>query len=177
MQCLVCGGSYVESSERYIYKDPVVGDISVDGLKFYRCDKCGDVLFTPEILDVIEKQVKERKEQLIGSLPIRDFVTTTETAKLLGVSRQALNKNQRIKKGFIHQTTFGENVAYVRKSVIQFRRTGDGRYPLYINKFKVYSLLPSGWKQASYIQKQFSSSTNIDFKTARLVGKVLSYGK
>jgi hypothetical protein len=142
MQCLECGGSYVESSERYIYKDPVVGDIPVQGLKFYRCNKCGDVLFTTEILDAIEKQVTERKEQLIGSLPIHDFVTAAETARLLGVSRQALNKNRRIKRGFIHQTIFGDNIVYVKKSVLQYRRTCDGRYPLHINNCEEKYLTP-----------------------------------
>jgi len=130
MRCLECGGSYVESSERYIYQDPVVGNISVQGVKFYRCDKCGDVLFTPEMLDVIETIIKERKHQFINNLPIRDFITAKETAKLLGVSRQALNKNRRIKKGFVHQTTLGENTVYVKKSVVQYQRSGDGRYPL-----------------------------------------------
>ena len=115
MQCLECGGSYVENSERYIYKDPVVGDISVQGLKFYRCEKCDGVLFTLEMSYAIDKAISERKNQLIGNLPIRDFITASETARLLGVSRQALNKNRRIKRGFIHQTILGENIVYVKK--------------------------------------------------------------
>jgi predicted nucleotidyltransferase len=130
MQCLECGGSYVESSERYVYKDFIVGDIAVQGKKFYRCNKCGDVLFTLEMSCALDEAIHERKQQLIGSLPIRDFITATKTAKLLGVTRQALNKNRRIKKGFIHQTTLGDNTVYVKRSVMRYKRTGDGRYPL-----------------------------------------------
>lgn len=175
MKCYECGGSYIESSSQFSYKDEVVGEVHVHGFKYYRCAKCGDVLFSPEMLDAIEIAVNERKHQLISNLPIQDFITTAETARLLGISRQALNKNRRIKNGFIHYTNFGDSVVYVKKSVIQFRRTGDGRYPLFSAMFKNYSLLPLPWKQMCYVQKFSTFTTHTKFNTAQRVGKVLNY--
>jgi len=58
-------------------------------------------------------------------------VTSSEAARILDISRQALHKNRRIKNGFIFHTRFGNGIVYLRKSVELFKETGDGRYPLW----------------------------------------------
>lgn len=135
-----CGGSYIESADIFTLDDPIVGNITISGIKYYSCDKCKSVLFSIEMSKAIEKAINERKQELINNLPVQDFISAKETSELLGISRQALHKNRRVNNGFIHQTRFGENVVYVRQSVIQYRRTGDGRYPLSANNKKLYQI-------------------------------------
>ena len=46
MNCLKCGGTYIEKSGNYVLIDPYVGKIIVHGVTYYRCDKCKDVLYS-----------------------------------------------------------------------------------------------------------------------------------
>jgi hypothetical protein len=131
MRCYQCGGTYIETSDRYEIVDPYVGPIAVQGVTYFKCDKCGDVLLTAEMSQALEEARNNRRQGLLNQLPIGDFISASETASFLDISRQALHKNRRIRHGFIHQTTFGGVTVYLRKSVIQFKRTGDGRFPLY----------------------------------------------
>ena len=126
MQCHECGGAYEERSDRLSINDPVVGKLSIRGKKYFKCNNCGNLLFSIELATEIDRTIKNRKQELINSLPIRDFITAKETSGLLGISRQALNKNHRINNGFIHQTRLADNIVYVKQSVIQYRNTGDG---------------------------------------------------
>jgi hypothetical protein len=131
MRCYKCGGTYIEKSDLYEFVDPYVGPISVQGVPYFRCEKCDDTLFTVEMAQALEDARNNRRQELLNQIPISDFLSASETASLLGISRQALHKNRRIRRGFIHQITFGGATVYLRKSVIQFKKTGDGRFPLY----------------------------------------------
>jgi hypothetical protein len=131
MRCYNCGGAYSEESGLYEFVDPYVGPIYVQGVPYFKCNQCDDVLFTVEMTQALEEARNKRKEELLSQFPIGDFISASETASLLGVSRQALHKNRRIRRGFIHQTTFGGATVYLKKSVTQFEKTGDGRFPLY----------------------------------------------
>lgn len=135
MRCYQCGGAYNETSDRYEFVDPYVGPIAVQGIPYFKCNQCDDVLFTVEMSQALEVARNNRKQELLNQFPIGDFISASETASLLGISRQALHKNRRIRHGFIHQTTFGESTAYLKKSVIKFKRTGDGRSPLYYHGY------------------------------------------
>ncbi len=131
MRCYECGGTYSEKSDLFEFVDPYVGPISVQGIPYFQCDQCNDVLFTVEMSQALEEARNNRKQELLNQCPIGDFISASETASLLGISRQALHKNRRIRHGFIHQTTFGGATVYLKESVIQFEKTGDGRFPLY----------------------------------------------
>jgi hypothetical protein len=63
-------------------------------------------------------------------MPISAFLSSAETAAVLGISRQALHKHRRISRGFIFQTTFGGSKVYLKESVEHFRKKGDGRFKL-----------------------------------------------
>jgi hypothetical protein len=131
MRCYKCGGTYIEKSDLYEFVDPYVGPISVQGIPYFKCSQCDDVLFTVEMAQALEEARNNRKQEILNQFPISDFLSASETASLLGISRQALHKSRRIRHGFIHQTTFGGATVYLKKSVIQFKKTGDGRFPLY----------------------------------------------
>jgi len=131
MDCLECGGTYTEKSGTYLLADPYVGKIIVEGVSYYQCDKCGDILYSEAMAQAIESQRNERIHELLSQFPIRDFISSADTASILGISRQALHKNRRINHGFIYQLKFGLLTLYLKQSVDQYKETGDGRFPLH----------------------------------------------
>jgi hypothetical protein len=130
MKCHECGGKYREVDGDLAMNDPYIGAFVVAGVHYYKCDGCGQVLFPLETAEAIEERRSERKDELLKGHPLRDFLTAAETAAALGISRQALHKHRRIRRGFIHQTAFGSGMVYLEESVKRFKDTGDGRFPL-----------------------------------------------
>jgi hypothetical protein len=167
MQCEKCGGSYVESFAPFTIDDSIVGKVSVHRMKYFRCDQCDNILLSIEMSKAIGNAINERKQELINSMPIRNFITAKETSELLGITRQALHKNHRVNNGFIHQTKLGANVVYVKQSVIQYRNTGDGRYPLSEHKEKYYQ----------FFEINKFVSRNRDFQTQYNKSNLLSFLK
>ncbi|MFC1943071.1 hypothetical protein ACFLWO_00605 [Chloroflexota bacterium] len=158
MNCYECGGLYQEKSDLLEILDPYVGKISIQGIPYYQCENCHDILYTEEMSRAIETKRNERIHELISQFPIGDFSTAAEAASILGISRQALHKNRRINYGFIHQTKFGGVSIYLRQSVLQFKKTGDGRYPLYLHGYKnvapyVPHITRGGLIFSSYLQQ------------------------
>ena len=135
MNCYECGGVYQEKSDLLEVLDPYVGNISIQGIPYYQCGNCHDILYTEEMSRAIETKRNKRIHELLNQLPIGGFVSSTEAASVLGISRQAFNKNRRINHGFIHQTKFGVVTVYLRQSVLQFKKTGDGRFPLHLHEY------------------------------------------
>jgi len=131
MNCLECGGTYTEKSANYALSDPYVGRIIIKGIPYYECDNCKDILYSEAMAQAIETERNRRIKETLSQFPISDFISATETASILGISRQALNKNRRINHGFIYQDEVGGFTVYLKQSVLQYKRTGDGRFPLY----------------------------------------------
>ncbi len=129
MKCAECSGNYREKSGFLEVIDPYLGPIAASGI-YDECETCGDILYTIELARAIDAARKAREQELLKQMPIGDFLSAAETASLLGISRQALNKHRRIRRGFIYHTTIGGFTVYLKKSVIQFKETGDGRFPL-----------------------------------------------
>ena len=50
MRCYECGGTYIETSDRYEFVDPYVGPIAVQGVPYFKCNQCDDVSLTAEII-------------------------------------------------------------------------------------------------------------------------------
>lgn len=128
MKCYECGGTYQEKTGTLQINDPYVGLVSVRGVLYYQCDKCDDRLYTEEMSQAIETKITKRTHEILNQYPISGYVGATETASLLGISRQALHKNRRISHGFIYQIKFNGNTVYLKRSVLQYRDTGDGRF-------------------------------------------------
>lgn len=130
MRCYQCGGEYIAREEDLELTDEYIGPFIVEGAEYFECDKCGDYLFSPKTSELIETARRLALEKLLKSMPIKDFVTGAEAARILGISRQALHKHRRIRRGFIFQTRFDEKTIYLRKSVELFKEMGDGRFKL-----------------------------------------------
>jgi hypothetical protein len=130
MKCYECGGKYQDIDGDLEMDDRYVGPFVVKAVHYYKCDRCGQDLFPPETAEAIEKRRGERLDELLKGQPLRAFLTATETATALGISRQALHKHRRIRRGFIYQTAFGGGMVYLEESVKRFKDTGDGRFPL-----------------------------------------------
>lgn len=135
MNCYQCGGVYEAKSDSLEIFDFYVGKIEVRGIAYYQCRDCRDILYTEEMSRAIETEKNSRIHELLNQLPLGDFVSSTEAASILGISRQALHKNRRINHGFIHQTKFAGVTVYLRRSVLRFKKTGDGRFPLQSHRY------------------------------------------
>ena len=130
MRCYQCGETYIAKHESLELTDKYIGPFIVEEAEYFECDKCGDYLFSPETSKRIEMARGLAFEEKLQSLPIRDFVTAVEAATILGISRQALHKHRRIRRGFIFQTQLSDKTVYLKKSVDLFKETGDGRFQL-----------------------------------------------
>lgn len=130
MNCHQCGGIYEAKSDSLEIFDFYVGKIKVRGIPYYQCRNCHDILYTEDMSRAIETERNRRIHELLNQFPLVDFVSSTEAASMLGISRQALHKHRRIKHGFIHQTKFAGITVYLKQSLLRFKRTGDGRFPL-----------------------------------------------
>ncbi len=63
-------------------------------------------------------------------MPLEDFTFASKAAKILNISRQALHKHRRIRRGFIYSIVFCGKKLYHKKSILLFKEQGDGRFPL-----------------------------------------------
>jgi hypothetical protein len=130
MKCRECGGDFQQKFDRFETNDPLVGTISIQGFPYYKCDKNGEILLSNEMSKALDEARNNRIQQLLREYPVSEFISAEETAELLGITKQALHKNRRIRNGFIYQVVFGGVPVYLSQSVIQFMKTGDGRFPL-----------------------------------------------
>jgi len=130
MKCYYCGASYRKNTDLLEVDDPYVGKIIVQGSLYYICSRCGDILYTAETAQLIDEYRQQIMNRIVRDFPLEEFLTTSETAKLLGITKQALNKNRRIARGFIYKTKIGNIDVYLKKSVEQFKTSGDGRFVL-----------------------------------------------
>jgi hypothetical protein len=134
MNCFECGGTFEEKNGLLKLTDKYVGLIIIEGVLYYQCENCGALLYPEETIRAIEIEGNRCIEETLKSYPIKDYLSAAETALLLGISRQALHKNNRIRHGFIYQIKFGGNTVYLKQSVLQYQATGDGRFGLSHNK-------------------------------------------
>jgi len=130
MRCYQCGETYIAKHENLELTDNYIGPFIIEAAEYFECDKCGDYLFSPEMSKRIETTRKFALKEKLQSLPISAFITAADTATILGISRQALHKHRRIRRGFIFQTQLSDKTVYLRKSVDLFKGTGDGRFQL-----------------------------------------------
>ena len=180
MNCYQCGGVYEAKSDSLEIFDLYVGKIEVRGIPYYQCSNCHDILYTEEMSRAIETERNRRIHELLNQFPLADFVSSTEAASMLGISRQALHKHRRINHGFIHQTKFAGVTVYLRQSALRFKRTGDGRFPLqphtYSPSTKYVERAVSTGIPASYELHQSRTKTRHPFlEKERVSSKEYSY--
>lgn len=134
MKCYDCGGEFLEKTGTLKLHDKRIGDYQVENVQYYKCNGCGEILFRGATLRIIEAKESEILNKLISRLPIDEFVGATEAAETLGISRQAIHKHRRIRRGFIYSTYFEGRKVYHKKSIDLFKRHGDGRFSLVTQK-------------------------------------------
>ena len=132
MICHQCGGSYKKKHKSLEISDKFIGPFkTTKAVDYEKCNKCGDILYPLSSLKQIEEDRNQALDHKLQSMPICAFISATEAALILEISRQALHKHRRIRRGFIYQTKFGDKTVYLKDSVRLFKKTGDGRFPLW----------------------------------------------
>jgi len=130
MKCYDCNGEFKKKHSSLTLNDGTIGRFNVEDVDYYKCNKCGELLFPEKTSIKIDEKEREVRESLIRNLPISEFISSTDAANFLGISRQAIHKNRRINKGFIYTTEIEGKKFYSRKSIQLYMSTGDGRFPL-----------------------------------------------
>ena len=130
MKCHDCGGTYIGYNDTLDLHIDIIGYYSVDATNYFKCQKCGELLFPRDTVKKIESVEADITNKFISKLPIKEFVFATEAAMLLGITKQAFSKNPRIKNGFIYSVSLGNKKLYHLKSVLLFKGKGDGRFNL-----------------------------------------------
>jgi hypothetical protein len=109
---------------------PFVGPVETEPVEFERCPDCGDTMLPPAAAKAADRAFYARLEQLLSDRPIGDYITADEAAAILGKTRQALHQDGRVRRGFVYRVRTGRAWMYLRRSVEQYRDTGDGRFDL-----------------------------------------------
>jgi hypothetical protein len=134
MNCLKCGGTYIAKKQKLVISDKYVGPISIENASYSHCEKCNEKLFPIETARRIDNRRREIIHEYLQNQPINAFLSASGTASFLEISRQALHKHKRIRKGFIYSTLLDDKVVYLRKSVEQYKKRGDGRFDISFSK-------------------------------------------
>ena len=154
MTCLNCGGSYISTHGDLRLFDKSIGFYRVRDVDYSHCNKCGRKLYTSTTCTAIEQARDSVLEDAIRHEAVSNFITSTEVCMILDITRQALSKHRRIRRGFIYTIELGGIKLYHRKSVEQFKDSGDGRFRLHADAIKAPPLdLTNPEDNAKYIQE------------------------
>ncbi|NOY69126.1 MAG: hypothetical protein GXP53_06490 [Deltaproteobacteria bacterium] len=135
MRCYDCGETCTRHSGKLQLENHSIGWFEIDSPEYYKCDKCGKLLFPEETLEIIDAFKKEKLNRILEELPVKDFISGQEAADTLGISKQAFHKHRRIRNGFIYSIKKWGKRVYHKKSVELFKSKGDGRFSLYDMEF------------------------------------------
>lgn len=153
MKCALCNGKLVNKLEHLEFNSKSIGKILVPSIKFIECQSCKDKFLAPKEFDKAIDYIAEKEREAIYNLPIKDFVTASEAAKILGISKQAFSKNHRIRRGLIYSAKIGGKKYYHKKSVALFKEKNNGKFLLtkqesYLGDFK--ELIDTDQKKPKY---------------------------
>ena len=126
-----CGGEYQKKWGSLEIQDPFIGPMKLEDAVYEECERCADRIFPLETARAIDNQREVLLREILNKQPIQDFFTAAEAAAELGITKQALHKNRKVRRGFIYHTTLGGMIFYLKKSVALFKDKGDGRFPLH----------------------------------------------
>ena len=125
-----CGGVYEKMQGPLEIDDRYVGLLKLESADYYECPDCKDRIYPLDTARVIESEREKITGEILQAQPLDAFLSAADTAAQLGISRQALHKNKRIRKRFIYRTSLGGLAVYLKKSVDLYRERGDGRFLL-----------------------------------------------
>jgi len=127
MICSVCNGTMIRLCKSIPFESKALGTILVPDVTLYKCKVCEDSLYDVKTSQKIIDFVRRAEQTAISELPLKDFVSAIRAAEILGISKQAFSKNEKIKRGFIYSATLDNKHYYYKKSVETFKKSGDGR--------------------------------------------------
>ena len=130
MKCGLCDNKLILKKGDVEFDSRSLGRVLVPNLKFYECEMCGDKLLSPKESDKAIEYIANRENQLIEKLPIGEFITANEAAKILKITKQAFSKHPKIKRGLIYSTKIGDRKYYHEKSVRFFKEIKNGKFQL-----------------------------------------------
>jgi len=130
MRCLKCGGELTKEKGSLMVNRDFIGSFTIDNVNYKRCNSCGNIRFPAPTAKAIEGKELKIREALIGKLPASELIGATAAAKILGISRQAMHKHVRIRRGFIYSIKIDDKLFYNKKSVRLYKEKGDGRFQL-----------------------------------------------
>ena len=131
MLCDLCNGTKNIVIGNISFKSRPLGNILVPNIKYSICCVCGEKSIDYHESKKIHNYVEKKEAEAIKLLPVGDFISLNESAKILEVTKQAFNKNSRITRGFIYSVEVDGRTLYYKKSVEEFKRNGkDGRISL-----------------------------------------------
>lgn len=136
MHCLNCDGQFFSETGSLVIDRKLIGRFSVHNIEYRKCKSCGKIRYPASTAKIIEKQENKIIQKLIGKLPIESFVGATTAGRILGISRQAMHKNRRIRRGFIYSIRKEGKLYYNKKSIQLYKDTGDGRFTLHSDTSK-----------------------------------------
>lgn len=161
MKCFDCGGTYIPIHGNLLMENDLsIGNYYIENVDWLACNKCGRKLFSSTTVDTIEAKREERFTHVLHLEPVGAFIGSTEVCKILGVTRQALSKHRRIRRGFIYAVDIGRTRLYHRKSVEQFKNTKDGRFQLCVGECKGYTMYAPWRNKVKRMEENYESEQN-----------------
>jgi len=130
MKCAECNGNLEKITGDFKSKSKSLGNITVPEISYMICNNCGDILLDPEMAQKVTTFKKKSELELIMKLPVGEFLAVTEAIEILGITKQAFSKNNKIRRNFIYNIKMGKKKLYHKKSVELFKSKGDGRFLL-----------------------------------------------
>jgi hypothetical protein len=145
MICALCNGHIESKKELYPFRSRVIGTVFVPDVAFNECSSCGEKTLTPEASQYLIDYVRRVEKQALKAIPAGDMITATEAAAILGFTKQNFSKAPKIKIGFIYFIKIGGRKYYSKRSTVQYKDTGDGRFRLTIpDEYKTPDYVDSG---------------------------------
>lgn len=133
-KCFECGHE-LEHRHGYCVDDPNVGLVQTDG-EYWHCPACGQDEVPYETMKAVGAERKRLIDMMlwadVQSSPDFDgkFIQPNEMSKLLGISRQAIDQSRTL-GNLIYNITIKGVRYWLRESAELYKRTGDGRFPLF----------------------------------------------
>jgi hypothetical protein len=135
MKTCPCKGTIKAVEMDYPFESKIVGRVLVPKVLVQKCTnpECGEIFLSPDAYDKIFAYMKEKEREAIDNVKLSkdELLSARQTHEYLKITRQALSKpKSKYQRGFIFWRMLDKTKVYFRKSVEQFKETGDGRYLL-----------------------------------------------
>lgn len=127
MKCSMCHEGMIVKKGLMV-KSKVLGEVCLRAISAFYCPHCDETLIPSDESIKADQELRKLEGAAIGQLPIDNFITLNEAAALMEVSKQAFQKNPRVKRGFVYSVKKGRSDLYDKRSVELFKATRDGRY-------------------------------------------------